>query len=366
MPIMQQQLTEPREYDTSLEVLDFADLGISFDKCMSISSDNTVEKLDSYECLSLSHGSSSFVRGCSSKPSSTDLFSSFESFNSLFNNSASFSISGLLPEQTLTSRPAKLFSTRHETSLVRSRDTAHSSESETPRDHLTSTETLGHVSVPEIFQRFTHIRSNKRFLPKADPLASIQIDASPPSKRHSPKTTRKESPKTRKEKTRRPLTKWTKEEDIRLEEGVKLHGVPNWKLISNHVKTRTNKMCAQRWNNILKPEIKAAKRGKWTKAEDEQLRRILSRFDCKNSHTWEKAAEGMGFTRSNKQCRERWTNFLDPSLRHGPWTAEEDARLLSLHSQFGNKWKKFSQTLVGRCGEGIRRRFKCLKQNRIK
>merc|ERR1712151_1024120 len=114
-----------------------------------------------------------------------------------------------------------------------------------------------------------------------------------------------------------------------------------------------NKMCAQRWRNYLRPETKAVKKGKWTKAEDEQLRRILSRFDYKNAQTWEKAAEGMGFTRSNKQCRERWTNFLDPSLRFGPWTAEEDALLLRLYEESGNKWKLFTKALVGRSAERI-------------
>jgi hypothetical protein len=166
--------------------------------------------------------------------------------------------------------------------------------------------------------------------------------------------------------SKRQLTKWSKEEDIRLEEGVKKYGVPNWVLVAKHVKTRNNKMCAQRWRNCLRPEIKVAKKGTWSAEEDEQLRQIVSKCDSKDGHAWELASEGMGFTRNSKQCRERWTNFLDPCLRLGPWTAEEDECLLRLHDKFGNAWKKFTSILIGRSAERIRRHYTSLnrKKNR--
>ena len=34
--------------------------------------------------------------------------------------------------------------------------------------------------------------------------------------------------------------------------------------------------------------------------------------------------------RLGKQVRERWYNHLDPTLNKGPWTAEEDAKLVRL------------------------------------
>ena len=155
--------------------------------------------------------------------------------------------------------------------------------------------------------------------------------------------------------------KWTKEEDKRLEEGVKLYKLPNWKLIANHVRTRSNKVCAQRWRHNLRPEVKLVKKGKWTKEEDERLWKILYKYTCKNERTWDKASEGMGYTRNSIQCRERWKNFLDPSLRFGPWTPEEDNCLLRLHAEFGKQWKKFTSTLVGRSAQRIRRRFAILE-----
>ena len=160
--------------------------------------------------------------------------------------------------------------------------------------------------------------------------------------------------------------KWSKEEDRRLEEGVELYKLPNWKMIAKHVRTRSNKVCAQRWRHNLRPEVKLVKKGKWTKEEDDKLWQILYKYTCRNERTWDKASEGMGFTRNSIQCRERWKNFLDPSLRFGPWTAEEDACLIRLHAQYGKQWKKFTSTLAGRSAQRIRRRFAILenRQNR--
>lgn len=37
-------------------------------------------------------------------------------------------------------------------------------------------------------------------------------------------------------------------------------------------------------------------------------------------------------SRENKQCYERWSDQLDPNIRRGPWTPEEDGRLLAAHA----------------------------------
>lgn len=53
--------------------------------------------------------------------------------------------------------------------------------------------------------------------------------------------------------------------------------------------------------------------------------------------------------RLGKQCRERWVNHLDPSIKKGSWEKEEDEMLVRLHTRFGNKWKLISQHMEGRC-----------------
>lgn len=51
--------------------------------------------------------------------------------------------------------------------------------------------------------------------------------------------------------------------------------------------------------------------------------------------------------RVGKQCRERYLNHLDPSLRHGPWTDEEEQLLLSLHARLNNQWAEIARQIPG-------------------
>ena len=41
--------------------------------------------------------------------------------------------------------------------------------------------------------------------------------------------------------------------------------------------------------------------------------------------------------RIGKQCRERWFNHLDPSIKKGGWTEEEDKILVEYQAKLGNR-----------------------------
>ena len=41
--------------------------------------------------------------------------------------------------------------------------------------------------------------------------------------------------------------------------------------------------------------------------------------------------------RIGKQCRERWFNHLDPCIRKGGWSTDEDRILYEAQKQFGNR-----------------------------
>lgn len=179
----------------------------------------------------------------------------------------------------------------------------------------------------------------------------------PYSKQRAPPT----SKRVKREK-KRELTMWSKEEDRRLQEGVEIYGLPNWVAIAKYVGTRNNKKCRQRWFMSVNPEIRETKKGKWSAEEDEQLRQIVFRHGSKDARTWQLASKGMRCRRNIKQCRERWENFLDPSLRLGPWTKEEDELLLRLHGKFGNAWTKIASILIGRSAERVRRRVMQLRK----
>ncbi|CAE6532810.1 unnamed protein product [Rhizoctonia solani] len=117
---------------------------------------------------------------------------------------------------------------------------------------------------------------------------------------------------------------WSEEEDRFLLEGIQRHGMGNWPEValhlnaamagkSNHV-ARTPNQCSFRYSKSLCPTIK---KGKWTKEEDEALRKGVAAF----GRMWTKVQEYVQ-GRTDAQCRERWSNMLDPSLKTGPWDEE--------------------------------------------
>lgn len=102
----------------------------------------------------------------------------------------------------------------------------------------------------------------------------------------------------------------------------------------------------------------------WQSWEDELLRSIVTTEGTKH---WtavaktmnEKAHSGMQ-VRHGKQCRERWYNHLDPTLRKGNWTREEDLFLLEKQQEMGNRWSEIARLLLGRNENSVKNRFKSL------
>jgi myb proto-oncogene protein len=116
--------------------------------------------------------------------------------------------------------------------------------------------------------------------------------------------------------------KWTMEDDARMAEAVKKHGVSNWAAVAALVPGRTNMQCRQRWVESLDPDINT---GKWTMEEDAKLTEAVK----KQGKEWVAVAAVVP-GRTNHQCRQRWLRSLDPNIDRtkGEWTAEEDAQLM--------------------------------------
>jgi len=114
---------------------------------------------------------------------------------------------------------------------------------------------------------------------------------------------------------------------------------------------------------------------KWTKDEDMRLIAAISRhmlnqkrtaswkqisfhaFGCKE---WENTKLSRGRVRTAKQCRERWTNYLNPVLIRSAWTIEEDECLLHLFGQLKTKWSRIARSLTGRSSESVKNRVHIL------
>ncbi|KAE8687638.1 hypothetical protein F3Y22_tig00111013pilonHSYRG00287 [Hibiscus syriacus] len=95
-------------------------------------------------------------------------------------------------------------------------------------------------------------------------------------------------------------------------------------------------------------------KGQWTAKEDEILRKAVQRFKGKN---WKKIAECFK-DRTDVQCLHRWQKVLNPELVKGPWSKEEDERIIELVNKFGPKtWSTIAQHLPGRIGKQCRERI---------
>jgi hypothetical protein len=91
----------------------------------------------------------------------------------------------------------------------------------------------------------------------------------------------------------------------------------------------------------------------FTNEEDELIRKLVAHH---GTNAWDLiAAQMMG--RTPRQCRERWNSYLMPSLRNGPWDAEEDTQLVHLVRQFGNKWVAISKFFYGRSDSNVKNRW---------
>ncbi|KAF2320357.1 hypothetical protein GH714_027258 [Hevea brasiliensis] len=70
------------------------------------------------------------------------------------------------------------------------------------------------------------------------------------------------------------------------------------------------------------------KKGAWSPEED----RILVQYIQKHGHgSWRSLPKNAGLLRCGKSCRLRWTNYLRPDIKRGPFTPEEEATIIQLH-----------------------------------
>ena len=64
-------------------------------------------------------------------------------------------------------------------------------------------------------------------------------------------------------------------------------------------------------------------RKSWTPEEGEQLKELVVVF---GTSRWVKVGEEMAKHRTEKQCRERWIDHIDPNVRKGPWSEVREGR----------------------------------------
>ncbi|WCJ44256.1 MYB-like transcription factor 4 [Euphorbia peplus] len=92
-------------------------------------------------------------------------------------------------------------------------------------------------------------------------------------------------------------------------------------------------------------------KGAWTKDEDQ---RLIDYIRLHGEGCWRSLPKSAGLLRCGKSCRLRWINYLRPDLKRGNFTEEEDELIIKLHSLLGNKWSLIAGRLPGRTDNEIK------------
>ncbi|XP_047907258.2 snRNA-activating protein complex subunit 4 isoform X2 [Anser cygnoides] len=147
---------------------------------------------------------------------------------------------------------------------------------------------------------------------------------------------------------------WTEEETERLKKIAAEHGYLDWQTIAQELGTnRTAFQCLQKYQAYNKD----LKRKEWTKDEDLMLLELVQEMRVGSHIPYKKIAYYME-GRDSAQLIYRWTKSVDPSLKKGPWTPEEDSMLLAAVKKYGERdWYKIRTEVPGRSDAQCRDRY---------
>jgi pre-mRNA-splicing factor CDC5/CEF1 len=97
------------------------------------------------------------------------------------------------------------------------------------------------------------------------------------------------------------------------------------------------------------------KGGVWTNIEDEILKASVSKYGL---NQWARVSSLLA-RKTPKQCKARWSEWLDPGIRKVEWSKEEDEKLLHLAKLMPTQWRTLAP-IVGRTATQCLERYQKL------
>lgn len=85
------------------------------------------------------------------------------------------------------------------------------------------------------------------------------------------------------------------------------------------------------------------KGGYWKNSEDEILKAAIIKYGF---NQWSRISSLIP-RKAAKQCKARWYEWLDPSIKKTEWTRDEEEKLLHLAKIFPSQWRTIAP-IVGR------------------
>lgn len=120
----------------------------------------------------------------------------------------------------------------------------------------------------------------------------------------------------------------------------------DWEQVAAQIKIKTPRQCKQKYIS----QTSDLRHGRWTTHEDQIIRNWVHR---RGTCDWGKCALNLQ-RRDGKQCRERWTNVLNPQILKGKWSRFEQKQIFWGLQKHWTCWREISFNLEGRTPNAVK------------